>query len=165
MRLPKSSTIHLFIFLMSVALLGIAFFMQYALALKPCILCISQRIIIAILGSLSMLVLLFKLQGTTTLRCYCTLQCIFSLFGGALSIRQLYLESMPSSAHATCLPGMEYLLNVLPWSQVLKMMLLGSVECGTIQWQFLGLTMAGWLLFVFVLFAILNIIEMVRQRS
>ena len=149
---------------MSIALLGIAFFMQYALALKPCILCISQRIVIAILGLLSMLVLLFKFQGTT-LRCYCTLQCIFSLFGGALSIRQLYLESMPSSAHATCLPGMEYLLNVLPWSQVLKMMLLGSVECGKVQWQFLGLTMAGWLLFIFAFFVIINIIEIARQRS
>ena len=49
-----------------------------------------------------------------------------------------------------CGPGLEYMLSAFPMLEALEMVFRGSGECAEVQWTFLGLTIPGWTLLVFV---------------
>ena len=163
-RLPKSLYFHWFLFFLSLFLLGAAFFFEYAKGLTPCPICISQRLVVTIILLLSLCVLVIR-PSVRWLRFFGILLCLFSLFGVALAARQLYLESLPSSSHEVCLPGLSYMMQILPWKELMQSMLLGGPECGKIQWQFLDLTMAGWLLITFMGTTIIGLLETMRKHS
>jgi disulfide bond formation protein DsbB len=66
-----------------------------------------------------------------------------------------------------CGPGLDFILERFPLSKALNLILRGSGECAEKGWTFLGLTIAGWALVWFVLFAGLAIaltIAAMRQR-
>ncbi|MCY4329847.1 MAG: disulfide bond formation protein B [Endozoicomonadaceae bacterium] len=164
MRLAKSYTIYWVLLLLSIALLGIALLFEHIKGLIPCPLCISQRFIFGIIGFLSFIVILFR-PGGTKLRAFGLLVFIFSLLGLALAYRQIYLEHLPASASRVCLPGLEYLIQIMPWQEILKTMFVGSPECGVVHWTFLGFSMAVWLVPVFVFIAVIGLIEIVRKHD
>tara|TARA_B100000446_G_C10408867_1_gene290254 strand:+ start:335 stop:634 length:300 start_codon:yes stop_codon:yes gene_type:complete len=76
------------------------------------------------------------------------------LIGSSLSIRQLYLQSLPNDLVPTCGPDLEYLLETLPVLEVLLIAIKGDGNCAEVLWSFLGISIPGWLLIAFiVLFA------------
>lgn len=163
-RLPKSFSFHWFLFALSLSLLGAAFFFEYAKGLAPCPLCVSQRIVVAAIGLFSLNALLFR-PNIRMLRFCGFLLFLISALGITLASRQLYLESLPVSAHNVCMPGLNYLVQILPWQGLVKSMLLGGPECGAAHWHFLGLTMAGWLLIVFIITLLIGLLEIIRKHS
>ena len=44
------------------------------------------------------------------------------------------------------LPGLDFMLDAFPLSEVLAVVLTGSGECAEISWSFLGLSMPAWVL-------------------
>jgi disulfide bond formation protein DsbB len=76
-----------------------------------------------------------------------------SVLGAAIATRHVWLQNLPKDRVPECGPGLDYLLNRLPLAQVLEKVLQGSGECAEAGWRFLGLTIAGWSLAWFVLFA------------
>ncbi len=162
MQLPTSKIIHSFLFVLSICLLSAALLFEYMKDLTPCPLCISQRIVICIIGLLSLFVIVRKLRAST-LRFFGLLVFLFSVIGIALASRQLYLEQLPLSDHTVCMPGFSYLLQVLPLQGILHSLFFGGSECGAVKWEFLGLSMAGWLLIVFIITLITGLLEMIRK--
>ncbi|MEC7875432.1 MAG: disulfide bond formation protein B, partial [Pseudomonadota bacterium] len=49
-----------------------------------------------------------------------------------------------------CGPGLDYMLNVFPFSEAIKMILAGSGECAEVKWRFISLSIAEWSLIMFV---------------
>lgn len=148
-------------------LFGFALYLQYARNLEPCPLCMAQRIamiataVAAILGVLlpSMVGMDGRIHRSHSnlswLQVFATVLALFFALGGAaLAARQLWLQSLPPDLVPACGPGFDYMLEVFPMSEVVSMMLHGSGECATIQWQFLGLSIPGWTFIAFVAFAI-----------
>ena len=131
--------------------IGVALYFQYYQEMEPCPLCIFQRVAIMAAGVvLALMWLAYPILMVR--RIGAGLLALISAAGIGLSIRHLWLQSLPEDQVPACGPGLEYMLEAFPFREVLDMVLKGSGECATINWQWLGLTIPGWtlLLFLFV---------------
>ena len=143
--------------LLGTACLGsiiVALFLEHYLLLKPCLLCYAQRFCVYLLIFISLIAFLHKNQSLFFFRTYLTVASAIMLIGSSLSIRQLYLQSLPNDLVPTCGPDLEYLLETLPVLEVLLIAIKGDGNCAEVLWSFLGISIPGWLLIAFiVLFA------------
>lgn len=136
-------------FLVCAALLAYAYFLQLHVGLEPCPLCIFQRIGVIIVGLLFLLAGVFSFRGRGA-RVWSVLIGLVALAGALTSARQLWLQLHPNMM-ASCGPGLNYMVQVLPLAEVVKRVFIGTSDCGVIQWTFLGLSMPGWVMIWFVL--------------
>ena len=147
-------------------LLGTAFLLSAAevfmhvQALEPCLLCVSQQLAFFAIGLLAAAALSFKsrhiyLPAATGL---------VSIGGGALAIRQLWLQSLPPDKVPACGASFDYLVDVLPIGELIAAMLSGTGECAETDWTMFGLTMAGWALLAFAAFLVISVYMIVMAR-
>jgi len=131
------------VFLVCAALLAVAFYMEYVMNLEPCPLCWLQRYAFMAIGVVSLIGALHNPAGWAG-RIYGLLLGLFSAAGLALAGRQLWLQSLPEDQVPACGPSVEYMLDVLPWLDVLKTAIQGTGDCAKVLWTFMGLSIAGW---------------------
>jgi protein dithiol:quinone oxidoreductase len=152
--------INFFAFIFCVGLMTTALYMQHVMELRPCYLCITQRVFVLTTGMLVLLALLhnkgFKIYGSLTI--------ISALGGGYFSVKQLWLQNLPIDQIPACGPPAEYLFNAFKFSEALSMLLQGDGNCATVQWTFLHLSIPGWTLISFLLLAILGLLPIIRKR-
>ncbi|AXE28606.1 disulfide bond formation protein B [Chromobacterium phragmitis] len=123
--------------------IGFALFAQYQLGQEPCPLCILQRIGVMAAGALALLAALHN-PGRAGARAWGGLVTLASLAGMGVSLRQLWLQSLPADQVPQCGPGLEFLMESFPLWEVLSKVLKGSGECAEIHGRFLGMTMPFW---------------------
>jgi len=138
------------------AAMGFALYAQHGLGLEPCPLCIFQRVGIMATGGLAALVALINPQRLAA-KLAGMLVALAALAGGAVSAWHVYLQHLPKDQVPACGPGLDFMLETLPLSQVLATVLKGSGECAEIGWTFLGQSMPFWtgLLFVALIAGVL----------
>ena len=122
-----------------------ALFVQYGMGLEPCPLCILQRIAVITAGVLFLVALVHN-PGDRGARVYGLLIDLAALAGIAVAARHIWIIAQPPGAVAECGASLDYMLDVLPWHEVLGKVLTGSGECAKIDWQFVGLNMPTWVL-------------------
>ncbi|MEZ5523507.1 MAG: disulfide bond formation protein B [Pseudomonadales bacterium] len=141
-----------------IGLIATALYMQYVQGLEPCPLCMMQRLVIYALGALFLIGALHKPQLIGQ-RIYATLITLVSLSGVGFASRQLWLQSLPPEEVPACGPSLEYMIDVLPWTEVLSVMMRGTGDCAEVQWTFLSLSIPGWTLIAFIFFALLGLMQ------
>jgi len=131
-------------------LLGFGFWLEYALGLEPCPLCISQRFFFFLAGGLALTAALLRPAGTARLAAG-SLVGLAGAAGGALALRQLWLQNLPPEAQPVmCGPNFSEMLEMLPVSEILAAMLRGDGQCAEVSWVFLGLSIPAWALLGFL---------------
>lgn len=130
-------------FLACAGLMGYALYAQYGLGLTPCPLCIFQRVATIVTGVLFLLAALHNPQ-TTGARVYGALIGLAALCGVLVSARHIWIQAQPPGTVAACGADLDYLLEIMPLTQVVSKVLTGSGECGKVDWTFLGLSMPWW---------------------
>jgi disulfide bond formation protein DsbB len=132
-------------FAVCAALMGYALYAQFHLHLEPCPLCVFQRIGITALG---VIFLIAALQGPRRwgARVYAVLIALAAAATIAVAGRQIYLQHLPPGEVPSCGAPLSVMLQFLPLTAVIRKVLTGSGECGIIDWTFLGLSMAEWVL-------------------
>ena len=162
--LPTPRSLNLIGLIACVSLIATAFYMQHAMGLDPCPLCMMQRIVIYIIGALFLIALLHN-PANTGRRVYGTLVTLFSVTGAGFSSRQLWLQSLPPEEVPACGPSFEYMLDVLPWADILTAMMYGTGDCAKVAWTFLSLSIPAWTLIAFICFALLGVMQWRRQPT
>ena len=132
-----------------IGLMLMALYLQHALELEPCPLCIFQRVFVIGLG-LVMLVAAVHDPVSTGRRVYGALVMLLSLAGVAVAGRHVWLQHLPADQVPECGPGLEYMLDAFPLGEAMSMVFRGSGECAEVQWTLLGLSIPEWTLIVFV---------------
>lgn len=133
----------LFAFLVPVALLAVAFYMEYVMNLDPCPLCWLQRyafMAVAIVG----LAAVIHNPGDVGGRLYGAMLALFAGAGLGLAGRQLWLQSLPADEAPACGSSVDYMLEVFPLMEVLAIALKGTGDCAKVLWTFMGLSIPGW---------------------
>jgi disulfide bond formation protein DsbB len=126
-------------------LLGFAYFLQFYQDLDPCPLCIFQRLAFITLGLVFLLAALHHPQRIGS-RIYGVSLAMAGLIGAGIASRHLWLQHLPPDQIPECGPGLDYMLEVFPLSETIRMAFTGSGECADIVWSFLGISMPGWTL-------------------
>ncbi len=130
--------------------LAFAYYLEYALGLEPCPLCIFQRV--AMLG-VALVCLIGVLHGpqATGRRVYAVLGGLSALAGATIAARHVWLMHLPADQVPACGPGLGYLMDVMPWQQVLAEVLRGDASCATVKGSFAGLSLPAWTLIYFIM--------------
>ena len=130
--------------------MAFAFYLQYVEGLEPCPLCQFQRACVIGMG-LVFLVAGYHNPGRTGATVYALLQLVIG--GAGVGLR----NASGMAAVAAEGPGpflrhghSNYMLENLPFIDVLKKVFEGSGECAEKGWEFLGLSIAGWTLVFFI---------------
>ena len=135
------------------ALIGFAIYSQFAWGLKPCPLCIFQRLAFAALGVVLLLAGLFAPKGIGGRRAWGVLGLVAAAVGIGVAGRhvwmQLYPPEMPS-----CGAPFAFMRETMDTPSLIKQVLTGTGDCGAVDWTFLGLSMPWWSLIWFVLLAL-----------
>jgi disulfide bond formation protein DsbB len=147
--LPPRRIGYLLGFFVCAGLMGYALYLQYVMDLEPCPLCILQRVAVIAMG-LVFLIAAFHNPGRTGAGVYALLQLVIGGAGSAIAARQVWLQSLPKDQVPACGMGLDYMLETLPFTDVLRKVLEGSGECAEKGWEFLHLSIAGWTLVFFV---------------
>lgn len=146
-------------FILSI-LLVCANYLQIYMGINPCPLCILQRVTFGALGIIFLLGIAFSFRRCAQLS-ISSLGLLMSILGAILSGRQVWLQHLPSDLAANCDVSLNYMLKVLPLSDVLQKVFMGGSTCAQVEWQFLNLSLAQWSLGCFVCFALFCLIQLI----
>jgi disulfide bond formation protein DsbB len=138
-------------------------YLQDALGLVPCPMCILQRYAFWAIG-LTALAAAIHGPRRWGIKAYAWAIVLFAVLGGGTSIRQSWIQHFPPAA-VSCGTDLEYLVNTFPLAQALPKMFSGTGECSKVQWSLLGLSIAEWALVWFVIFAVTAILVARHKRS
>lgn len=147
------------VLLISASLLGFGYYLQFVEGLEPCPLCIFQRVaFIAIIA----IALIGTLHGPQRVwkYIYSGLMLIAAITGATIAGRQVWLQHLPADQVPECGPGLDFMLEVFPLGETLKMVFTGSGECAKVDWTFLGLSIAEWSLAWFIAFAVASLLHL-----
>lgn len=136
-------------FLICVALLAYAYYLQYAKGLEPCPLCMLQRLAFFALA-IAFLVAAVHRAGVIGARAHGITGFLIAAAGASVSTRHVWLQHTPESKRPACGPGFDFLMDTFGPFDAFKRILHGSGECGAVDWTFLGLSIPEWTLAAFI---------------
>ncbi len=128
-----------------VGLLAVALFFQYVLHQTACNMCILQRIAVGALG-LVFLAAAIQHPANAGARIYGLMLALAALAAAALSARHVWMQLQPPGSLPSCGADFYTMLDMLPFHEVVRRIVMGGGECQAIDWSLFGLSMPAWLL-------------------
>ena len=128
------------------ALMAYALYAEFGLGLEPCPLCVFQRIAVIALGIVFLVAALHHPRGVLGARLYAGLIGLAAAGGVAVAGQHVRLQNLPADEVPACGPGLDFMLDVFPLHEAIRMVFSGSGECAEVDWAFLGLSMPAWVL-------------------
>lgn len=140
-------------FFACLGLLGFGYYLQFVEGLAPCPLCLLQRVAFLLLGLVFLVAALHRppLPGR---RWYAGLIVVVAGMGATIAARHVYLQSLPPEQAPACGADIGYMLAHFPLSETIILIFRGTGDCGSVVWQFLGLSIPGWALAWFVVLGV-----------
>jgi len=154
----------LFVALACAGLLSYGLYVQHVLFIDPCPLCVLQRLAFTWTGAVALLAAIHNPRGVGRL-VYGVLLILGAAAGMAIAARHLWLQSLPADRVPDCGMGLNYMLETLPFTQVLSEVLRGSGECANVDWVFLGLSMPGWTFLWYLAFTAGTIFVLLKAKA
>ncbi len=152
------------------SLIGAALYFQHVMGLDPCPLCIFQRVVVIAIGVVFFIKLLHHPKQSSIFQyVYGVLALLIAAVGVGIAGRHVWLQSLPEHLVPACGPALDYLMEALPFLEVLEVVMQGSGECAKADgWSFLWLNMPEWMLLIFsgfCLFALFSLWAAWLNRS
>ncbi|WP_028534246.1 disulfide bond formation protein B [Paludibacterium yongneupense] len=163
MRFPSRRQGYFLIAAACAGAMGAALYLQHVQGLEPCPLCIFQRVGVIMVGLLALLAALLN-PARGAAKVADGLIVLAALAGGSVSLRQLWLQSLPADQVPSCGPGLEYMLGAFPLHDVVVNVFKGSGECAVVDWTFLGMALPFWVLMFFIAVIAFVLLQMRRLR-
>lgn len=146
------------IFFICAILSGVAFYYNFVERVPICPLCSLQLICYYLIGIISLFGF-FHSPERSGIMVYTILILLFVVLGASFAARQLWMQHLPAAKFIPCGPTISHMLANLPLSKVLHNIFYRVDSCSLVNWTFLGLSMAAWSLFFYVIIAIITIVD------
>ncbi|PWV78199.1 disulfide bond formation protein B [Halomonas sp. A11-A] len=137
-----------------VLMMTVALGLEHLGGLEPCPLCIFQRVAVLSAAAVFAIAAIHNPTGRVGAGIYGALGLAAVAGGIGVAWRHLWLQSLPPDQVPSCGPGLDYMMELLPWRDVVAMVLSGSGECAEIDFLLLGISLPGWTLIGFLVLAL-----------
>ena len=114
-------------------------YLEEILDLAACPLCMTPRVFVVLFCLFALIAVLHNPRGWGR-RVYGILCALAAIAGGAVAARHVWLQHLPPDQVPACGPSLEYMLETLPFSETLSIVLMGDGNCAETMWTFLGLS-------------------------
>ncbi len=155
---------YLAVALMCAGLLAYALYVQHVEFLDPCPLCIFQRVVFVWMGLVALVAAMHN-PGRAGLWTYAALLSTGGVIGTGLAWRHMWLQNLPPDQVPDCGMGLNYMIETMPYSEVLQEVFYGSGECAEITWTFLGLSMPAWTLIWYAGLTIMTLLVTFKTKA
>jgi disulfide bond formation protein DsbB len=142
--------------------LGASYYLEYAVGLVPCSLCLVQRLF---MSALTVFCGVAAIHGPQRfgLSMYWITVLLSSLGGMTAAWRQVLLQGDSLQRLAHCTPDPQELFSSLPWLCALMRMFNDTADCTELSWTLFDLSIPEWSLLFFVGMSILAAYQLLRQ--
>ncbi len=140
-----------------------SFYAQYQLHMKPCPLCIFQRVSVMAVGLVALLIAIIPNKKMLGRIVGGVLISIPAITGLSIAIRHRYIQGLPADEIPTCGPGLNYMVETMPFSSMVEKVLTGSGECATVE-GVMGLPLPIWSILFFSAVLIIIWVSIIRSR-
>ncbi|NVJ64870.1 MAG: disulfide bond formation protein B [Gammaproteobacteria bacterium] len=131
-------------------LLVTAYYFQYVEFMDPCPLCIFSRVAIFSLGVVLLLNAIFQPRHESIWnKLFQILGMFCAAMGIWISAKHVWIQNLPEDQVMDCGAPLDLLMDVMPMSEVISTVLMGDGKCAEVNFEWLGLTMPGWMLLIF----------------
>jgi protein dithiol:quinone oxidoreductase len=130
------------------AMLFARLYLQEYLGLEACPLCMTQRVFVVLWGVIALIGAVHNPRYWGR-RVYGALCGLAAMAGAAVAARHVWLQHLPADQVPACGPSLDYMLDNLPFSETLRVVLAGDGNCAEIQWTLLGFSIPEQTLAVF----------------
>jgi disulfide bond formation protein DsbB len=160
MLLARSRSLFFMAFIAGALALGASLYLEHAVGLKPCSLCIVQRFFLMVFTAIC---LIATVHGPKRWGCYLYwLLGVLSCLGGMVTAwRHVLLQSAPAHQWSTYSPGLEYMPGNMSWLCELKQTFQGA-DCTQVLWTLFDMSIPEWSLLFFVGMMILGIFQLLH---
>jgi disulfide bond formation protein DsbB len=162
MTLPGSRALFLLAFIGCLLVMAGALYLEHVVGLEPCPLCVVQRICVIVFG---LICLLAALQGPGIFgtRVYALLALLAAGAGIATAGRQIWLQNLPADQLPACLPPLDFMMDTLPFQEIVRLMLHGTADCAEVSWTLFGLSLPEWSLLAFIGMLLFSLLQLLRR--
>ncbi|MEB0043886.1 MULTISPECIES: disulfide bond formation protein B [unclassified Pseudomonas] len=161
MSLACSRSLFFMAFTAVALALGISYYLEYSVGLKPCGLCLLQRACLVVLMGVYLVASVHGPRRFASVL-YWLLGVFCSLAGTITAWRQVLLQSEPLQQFSACSPTLDELFVSMPWTCVVTRMFQGTADCSEISWTLFDLSIPEWSLLFFVAMLILGVYQLLR---
>jgi disulfide bond formation protein DsbB len=144
-------------FLACAGMLAFGYYLQFAVGLEPCPLCILQRIMLLATGIAFLLAAIHHPARRFGAGIYAGAIALCAVVGAAIAARHTWIQHLPEDQRPACGPSLDFMLSTFGPVKSLGRILRGSGECGKVDWTFLSFSIPEWTLAAFLAFAIWGI--------
>ena len=123
-------------------------YLEEVLDLAACPLCMTQRVFVVAWGIFALIAVLHN-PADWGRRVYGALCALAAMGGGAIAARHVWLQHLPADQVPACGPSLEYMLDTLPFSETISLVLMGDGNCAETMWTFMGLSIPEQTLLLF----------------
>ena len=162
MSLANPRLLNLVAFLFCAGLLAFGLYLEHVDGLEPCPLCVVQRIEFIAVGLIGLAAAIHGPQRRGR-RVYAFFSLLFAAAGIATAGRQVWLQGLPADQLPACLPSLEYMMEALPFQDIVRAVLHGTADCAEVTWTLLGLRIPEWSLLAFAGLAALALLQLLRR--
>ena len=143
-------------FLGCVAGMALALYLEHVQGLEPCPLCIFQRVAMIAGGVVFLAGAVHGPRGPNSWSrwIYAVLAALAAGAGVGLAGRHVWLQHLPPDQVPACGPALDYLIDALPFREVVETVLKGDGECAKINAEWLGVSLPEWTLLAFAAMAL-----------
>ena len=149
-------------FLACAGMMAYALYAEYVLYLMPCPLCSFQRLGVVLMGIVFLAATLHNPMQWGR-RVYAGLVALATAVAAGVAGYHVWMQGLPEDEVPSCGPGLGYMMETLPILEVLKTVFTGSGSCVEIDWEFLGLSMPGWVLVLALLLGLMGLWNNLRR--
>lgn len=144
-----------------VCLLAFGLYLQHAVGLEPCPMCIVQRyalILVALVAGIAA-----TLTGRSGRSAGVALMGVIALGGAFVAARQSFLQWYPPEV-LSCGRDFYGMIESFPLKRAIPMIFKGSGDCSAVDWTFLKLSIANWSFLCFSAIAVVSLLLLLRRQ-
>lgn len=143
------------------ALLAFGLYLQHAVGLEPCPMCIVQRYALTGMGVLAALAAVPRARRWQLI--WGVLVVIMGGFGAFVAARQSWLQWFPPEVYS-CGRDFYGIIENYSISRALPLLFRGSGDCSAIDWTFLGASIANWSFICFTALSCMALAVLIKMQ-
>lgn len=143
-----------------VAMLVFGLYLQHAVGLEPCPMCVVQRYALVLIAIVAGITAATNKKGL--LITGSGLVVLLAGFGAFVAASQSWLQWYPPAV-VSCGRNFYGMIETFPLRRVIPMLFKGSGDCSKVDWTFLGGSISNWSFLCFVGMALIGLTLMALQ--
>lgn len=163
MSLASPRALFFAAFVFCLATMGGALYLEHVLGQQPCPLCIVQRVCVIVFGLICLLAAVHA-PGRGGQRGYAFFALLSAAIGAGTAGRQVWLQNVPAEELPACLPSLDYMMQALPFQDIIRLVLHGSADCAEVNWTLFGMSIPEWSLLAFAAMILFSLYQLLRRN-